>query len=434
LIDKLLASPEHARQLAYLFDDLLMDRRPDKHVTAAEWQKYLRESFAANKPYDLLVREILSADGADPKRHAAAKFYLDREAEPHLVTRDIARVFLGMNLTCCQCHDHPLVRAYKQSQYYGIFAFLSRSQVAADVKPVALSEKADGETTFTSVFDPSKAVKTANLQVPGGKIVAEPKPQKGKEYKVAPKKGVRAVPQFSRRNQLAPNLVASRQFARTAANRFWAMMMGRGLIHPIEFDHQANPPSHPKLMDKLTDELIAHKFDMRWLLKEIALSQTYQRSSDHKGETDPAKFLNASLKPLTPQQLAWSLMQAVDLPAGQRTEAQVKAIANRFAAKPGEPNPGFQATLDQTLFVSNGSLLRQWLAPRKANLTDRLAKAKGDAALADELFISVLTRRPSADEIRLVSDYMKGRDKDRPAAIQEMAWALLASAEFRFNH
>lgn len=434
LIEKLLASPEYARRLAYLFDDLFMDRRPDKNVPAAEWQKYLRDSFAANKPYDQLVREILSADGSDPKLRAAARFYLDRDAEPNLITRDISRVFLGMNLTCCQCHDHPLVNAYKQEQYYGILAFISRSQIAPGVKPVALSEKADGDTTFTSVFDPSKAVKTAVLRVPGGKIVPEPKLEKGKEYKVAPGKNVRSVPTFSRRGQLAPTLTASRQFARTAANRLWAMMLGRGLIHPVEFDHKANPPSHPALMDKMTDELIAHKFDIRWLLKEIALSRTYQRSSEQKGEPDPARFLAAAVKPLTAQELAWSLMQAVDLPAAQRNEGLVKTFVSMFAAKPGEPDSGFQATLDQTLFVSNGALLRQWLAPRPGNLADRLVKAKTDAALADELFVSVLTRRPSASEVAMVSGYLKGREKDRPAAIQELAWALLASAEFRFNH
>jgi hypothetical protein len=313
-------------------------------------------------------------------------------------------------------------------------AFIARSQITPGVKPVALSEKADGDTTFTSVFDPSKAVKTAVLRVPGGKIVSEPKSEKGKEYKVKPAKNVRSVPSFSRRSQLAPNLTASRQFARTAANRLWAMMLGRGLIHPLEFDHKANPPSHPELMDKLTDELIAHKFDIGWLLKEIAQSRTYQRSSEQKAEADPAKFLTAAVKPLTAQQLAWSLMQAVDLPAGQRNDAQVKTFVNLFGGKPGEPDAGFQATLDQTLFVSNGALLRQWLSPRKGNLTDRLAKAKSDAELADELFVSVLTRRPSASDVRLVSDFLKGREKDRPVAIEELAWALLASAEFRFNH
>src|SRR5262245_50002614 len=281
-----------------------MDRRPDKHVPAGDWRKFLVDSFAANRPYDVLVREILAADGAEPKARAAARFYLDREAEPNLLTRDVGRLFLGMNLTCCQCHDHPLVNSYKQDYYYGLFAFLARTQIAADVKPAALGEKADGDTTFTSVFDPAKTIKTAALRLPNSAIVVEPKPEKGKEYKVAPAKGVRAVPNFSRRAQLAPELTASRQFARTAANRLWALMLGRGLIHPIEFDHSANPPSHPELLDALTDQLVAHKFDVKWFLREIALSATYQHSSERKGETEPERFLAAPVKPLSAEQLA----------------------------------------------------------------------------------------------------------------------------------
>lgn len=436
LIDRLLSGPDYARHMANRFDTLLMDRRPDKHVPATEWRKFLLDAFAANMPYDALVREILSADGSDPKKRAAAKFYLDRDAEPHLVTRDIGRLFLGENLTCCQCHDHPIVNAYKQDHYYGIFAFVNRSSVSAEVKPAALAEKADGDTTFTSVFDPAKAIKTAALRLPGGPVVPEPKLEKGKEYRVAPAKGVRAVPQFSRRAQLAPTLTASRQFARTAANRFWAMMTGRGLVHPLEFDHPANPPSHPALLDLLTDEFIAHKFDVRWLLKEIALSQTYQRSSERRtgAEPEPERFLSAEMKPLSPEQLAWALMQATGLPAGERSDGAARPFVATFGGKPGAPDSGFQATLDQTLFVANGPLLRSWLAPRAGNLTDRLLKAKDTAALAEELFVSVLTRRPSADEVRDVGDYLKGRDKDRAAALQELAWALLASAEFRFNH
>ena len=105
-----------------------------KAVPVAAWHEYLRESFAANKPWDQLVREILSADGSDPKQLGPARFYLDRNRELNEVTRDISRAFLGMNLQCAQCHDHPLVADYKQEFYYGLIAFLNRSYVANDPK------------------------------------------------------------------------------------------------------------------------------------------------------------------------------------------------------------------------------------------------------------------------------------------------------------
>src|SRR5690606_7298792 len=108
-IDRLLDSPAYARHMAQVFDVMLMQRRPDKHVPAPAWQNYLRTSFQENKPYDQLAREILAANSDDPALAPAAKFYLDRDAEPNLLTRDVGRLFLGRDMQCAQCHDHPLI-------------------------------------------------------------------------------------------------------------------------------------------------------------------------------------------------------------------------------------------------------------------------------------------------------------------------------------
>jgi hypothetical protein len=455
LIDKLLASPEHARHMATVFDVMLMERRADKHVPRAQWLEFLRSSFAANKPWDQLVREMLSADGTDPKTRPAAKFLLDREAEPNLLTRDISRLLLGMNLQCCQCHDHPLVDDYKQEQYYGIYAFLNRSFLFTDnAKSVVLAEKAEGEVTFQSVFDPAKVTKTTGSRLPGGKPVVEVKFDKGKEYEVAPANGVRPVPKFSRRAQLAPQVAAADDvpFRRNAANRLWALMMGRGLVHPLDMDHSANPPSHPELLALLADELATLKFDIRAFLRELALSKTYQRSSEvppRLKDAPPGSYLVANLKPLSPEQLAWATMQATGLTDADRqalgknaNEATLHArlvgnvapFVKTFGTQAGEPQQGFQATLDQALFVSNGGLIRGWLAPRAGNLTDRLIRLKDANAVAEELYLSVLTRLPGDEERKEVAAYLQRRDKDRVAGVQELAWALLASAEFRFNH
>jgi hypothetical protein len=105
-----------------------------------------------------------------------------------------------------------------------------------------------------------------------------------------------------------------------------------------------------------------------------------------------------------------------------------------FGGKPGQPQDNLEATLDQALFLSNGKLVRGWLAPRAGNLTDRLAAMSEASAVAEELYLSVLTRMPTDEERREVADYLKGHAADRPAALRELAWALLASAEFRFNH
>jgi hypothetical protein len=455
LIDRLLTSPEHARHLATVLDVMFMERLPDKYVPHATWLEFLRSSVAANKPWDRLVHEILSSDGADPKTRPAAKFYLERQAEPNLLTRDIGRLFLGTNLQCCQCHDHPRIDDYKQAHYYGLFAFLNRSSLVVDakLKLAVLSEKADGEVTFQSVFDPAKKTENAGPRLPEGTQLKEPAVEKGKEYVVAPAAGVRAVPSFSRRSLLGPTLasVDNDQFKRNIANRLWALMMGRGLVHPLDLDHSANPPSHPELLKLLAGNIAARKFDMRGFLRELTLSQTYQRSSEPLSpgkEPEPAGYTVALLKPLTPEQLAWSLMQATGLTDAERQalgknaiEAAVYArlapnvapFVRAFGSPPGQEQE-FDARLDQALFLANGSIVRGWLAPRPGNLIDRLGKLTSTDAQAEELYLSVFTRLPSAEERKEIADFLASRSKDRTAALQDMTWALLASAEFRFNH
>jgi hypothetical protein len=457
VIDRLLASPDHIRHMENVFDVLLMERRPARLVTQAQWRDYLRTSVAANKPWDQMVSEVLSADGADPKLRAAAAFYLERGGEPHLITRDISRLFLGTNLQCAQCHDHPRVRHYKQDHYYGIYAFLNRSYLFTDKKTrqSIFAEKADGEVTYLSVFDPAKVTKSAGPRMPHRPLVKDPLLEKGKEYVVAPTKDIRGVPKYSRRAQLAGELTSAEtaQFRRNITNRLWAMMMGRGLVHPVEWHHADNPASHPELLDQLADDLMARKYDMRALLRELALSKTYQRSSEMPaGMKDVAEdsFAVAHLKPLSAEQLAWALLEATGMTDAERVAlgknltppaldarlaAQARPIIATFAGPAGQPdNQTFQATINQALFVRNGSVVQAMLTARPGSLMDRLGKLKEADEVSEELYLSVLTRLPSAEERREVADLLKARPNDRAAVVKDLAWALLASAEFRFNH
>jgi hypothetical protein len=449
LIDRLLASPEHARHLALVFDVMLMERRGDRFVPQPVWHEFLRSSFTANKPWDVLSREILAGDD-DPKARYRAKFFLERGGEPNLITRDISRLFLGMNLQCAQCHNHPRIDDYRQEHYYGVFAFVGRSSAVLDNKSrmMLLAEKADGETTFQSVFDPAKVTKTALPHAPGETGIADPPLDKAKAYVVAPAPGVASKPRYSRRAQLAAALTRADYlpFRRNIANRLWALLMGRGLVMPLDMDHSNNPPSHPELLDLLADDIATRHFDIRGFLREIALSQAYQRSSEPPSgdpEKDGPLYSTAILKPLTPEQLVFSLMQAtgqtetIRMGLGKgaseaavyaRVSVQVPAFVRTFSSPAGTTET-FDARLEQALFLANGPFLRAWLASGPGSLTARLQKLSGDA-LADELYLSIFSRLPDTDERREVADFLTRR----PGAFADLAWGLLTSTEFRFNH
>ena len=203
--------------------------------------------------------------------------------------------------------------------------------------------------------------------------------------------------------------------------------------------------------NELAKEFVAHKYDLKWLVREIAMSDAYQRSSETPpGLDDPPadRYLVAVLKPLSPEQFAYATMQATGHTDAERTalgakwtEAQLDArLASRMGPfrsilgrGPEASADGFSSTLDQTLFLKYGAAVRGLLPPRAGNLADRLGKTTNPDAVADELFAGVLSRRPTADERKDVADALKGA-KDRQTTINELVWALVASAEFRFNH
>lgn len=281
VVDQLLADPRFSRFMATTFDLMMMERQADKHIKTPQWRTYLYESFLSGKGLDQLSREILSADGVDPKLRPSVRFYLDREGETNRLTRDVGRIFFGMDLQCAQCHDHPLVDDYYQEDYYGIFAFLNRSFVfTAKDKKVFFAEKAEGNVSFTSVF--TKEAGESGPCLPTSQPIKEPEFKPGEEYQVKPAKDVRPIPKYSRRQQLATLATSGKNqaFNRNFANRLWAHMMGKGLVEPVDLNHSDNPAVNPELMDLLSDELAAMKFDVRSFLRELALSETYQRSLD----------------------------------------------------------------------------------------------------------------------------------------------------------
>ncbi|MGP0064250.1 MAG: DUF1549 domain-containing protein [Isosphaeraceae bacterium] len=291
-VDRLLASPLFARHWATTLDVMLMERRPSKKVAADDWQNYLLSAVRENRPLNQLMGELLRADGADPKLRPAARFYLDRESEPNLITRDVGRIFFGRDMQCAQCHNHPLVPDYQQSDYYGLLAFISPgyalTRKEGKNETTFHAEKAGTDLAFDSVFVKDDHHWTGP-RVPGGTELPEPMFPPGEEYTVKPADQVLPVPRYSRRAKLASLVTdgGNRAFNENLANRLWGFMMGRGLVHPVDSHHPANPPSHPELMKLLGEELVALKFDARAFLRELALTHAYQRAIDLPEETSP---------------------------------------------------------------------------------------------------------------------------------------------------
>lgn len=335
-VDRILAHPRHPLHLAEVLNVMLMERRRDQHVPAAEWMGWLQTAVRENRRWTHIARDLLTADGTDEATRPAAKFLLDRDAEPNLVARDIGRIFFGIDLQCAQCHDHPLVEDYRQIDYYGLFAFVNRTSIFTDeaAKKSYLKETAEGDAEYKSVFTGDAGRMRPRL--PGGLEIDEPRFRVGEEYSVVPDKTVRGVPKYSRRAKLG-ELVATGEndyFARNIANRMWALLMGRGLVAPIDFHHPDNPPAHPEVLALLVADLKATGYDLRHLLREIALTDAYQRSLETPSNLPAVEQLTAelsgveqSLAALTEQtEAAATALQAARDDVKNRLDAAAESI------------------------------------------------------------------------------------------------------------
>jgi hypothetical protein len=285
LVDQCLKSPRFVRHLASTLDVMLMERRADANVTADEWQAWLLQSVRSNKPWNVLAREILSADGDDAAERPAVKFALDRGSEPNLLAHDISRIFFGRDMQCAQCHDHPLVYDYLQSDYHGLLAYVVPSYVFVrkdgDTQTTLQAERAGSDLVFESVFFKGTPHRTGP-RLPDGVALDEPFFLPGDEYLVAPTANAKSVPKFSRRTKLAELATngSNQAFNQNIANRLWAHMFGRGLVHPLDLHHPDNPAADPELLRLLGERFATMNYDIQGFLREIALSGAYQRSFD----------------------------------------------------------------------------------------------------------------------------------------------------------
>ena len=450
LIDRLLAGADYPRRMADLFDGVLMERLGDHPA----WTQYLQDAFAVNKPWDRIAREILRADPVD-KANRGASFFMAKRLEHYGenpvdyngLAADVGRLFLGNDLRCAQCHDHIFITDYKQRDFQGLLAFVRNAYVHDPKGPVVGEKPTTDKLAFASVFEKLKA--ETGPRVPGRDEVAVPSFKKGDEFRkpADPKAGLPALPRFSPLSELSAQLPSpeNRAFARNTVNRLWLAMMGRGLVHPPDQHHSDNLPSNPELLDLLADEFVAHRFDVRWLLRELALSKTYQRSGVMpEGVEPPApeSFLIALEKRLSAEQLLRSMLQATgdrDSTSGKAEErtdfTELRArFLKAFANPPREPEEEFSPTLRSALFVLNDGTVVGWLEPRPGNLVDRLAGLSGADAVAEELYMSVLSRPPTAEEREEVAASLDESPDKRPTTLRDLVWSLLASTEFFTNH
>ncbi len=456
LIDRLLDDPRYARHMAELWDVLLFTRNPpgseaDKRDGI---QKWLQQRFAENAPYDKLVRELLKAEG-DSVEHGPPLYFVQYRQRPEDMTEAITQTFLGVQLQCARCHNHPF-EPWTQQDFYGMAAFLARLQIvtagkAENQNKYMVAEKSTGDILFTGSVKDSKPGQKGDPVKPKFLLAAssleEPLlPDGFKEVAKFEENKPPPAPVFSRKDQLADWIARGDNpyFARATANRVWAMFFGRGLVHPVDNLSDANKPSHPELLDALARELVEHQFDLKWLIRELCNSQTYQLSSVGS-ESDPLPrwFQQARVRPLSAEELmdSWKVATGFESsvkPDAKKKEGRFSPIDGGYMIRFfGQPNTGtgdFQGGLAEHLFLSNGPV-SQLIVTNPGGLFDTIVKSPAPwSERLDRLYLSLLNRPPTDEEKQKFAEFFATDEKSNPDRLRDAIWALMTCSEFRFNH
>jgi hypothetical protein len=509
LIDSLLAGDDYPRHMREVFDPILMDRRgaewEDKRADQ-KWFAWLENAFRQNRPWNEVVRDLIVARPNRPEDRAAVWFLYERENNAQAVAESLAPVVFGVQVKCAQCHDHMVAREIKQAHYWGMVAAFNRSKNVNTPAGPGVAESAIGG--FVSFANLKKESQAARLVFFNGRTVDEAWPKEGEKetdspdlYLVPPPKAAEttnaaanrprrrreraanadqaAVPKFSRREAFAEAVTRDNPLlARALVNRVWAMLFGRGLVHPVDLMDSKHPPSHPELLDWLGRDFERSGYDVKRLVRTLCNTKAYQldsrvargqkrtatvserpvaattqakkapdnsklpvhsdtlRPGSATAALRPDTFARALDKPLSAEQILRSLLIATGnqpdtngLAAGKSEKELRRAFIKQFPDLfPAEYN----ATLQQAMFFSNSELFDHLLAPREGNLTARLAALPEEKARVREAFAAVFGREPDAEELRECGAYLKSRTPE--AGVKQLLWAMLTSAELQLNH
>jgi hypothetical protein len=419
LIDELLAGPRYGEYLGDVWQGYLISPLADDRRTRADrLRRWLADRFNT-RTWDRVATELLTAAGKLEENPAVS--YLVEGRLPRTVpdlTDLTSRYFLGVRLSCAQCHDHPFV-AWRRQDFWGMAAFFAQVQTPGKSKLVyQVGLRDDSALTLDSLVKDG---------TPDGFLSRPPTFLGGAEPRAAKGTPSRAA--------LAAWMTApdNPYFARAAANRTWARLFGRGIVNPPDDMHEANPPSHPELLDLLARRFVESGFDLKFLTRAVVLSRAYQRTSrpGSAPEQQAALFGRMSVKVLSAGQLYDSLVVALGPPErvrGADARQDPRDEFTQFFGEAGDPDPtAYRRGIPHLLRLMNSG---QFAGRNAAARLARPGAAADDVAAG--LFLTVLSRRPTADEAELFRRHA-ARVGAVEVAARELAWALVMTSEFSLN-
>jgi hypothetical protein len=437
VVDRLLDSPAYVVHFTSVWRAVMLpeaDADLQLRFLLPNFEAWLRQRLIDGVGYDELVRELLTIPiasvGPNPQQSrelTPIAYYQAKQLKPENLAAGTARTFLGVRIECEQSHDHPFDH-WKREEFWSYASFFA-----------GVEGSGGGDGAFMAAKEEAGR---HSLKIPGLETVVQAAYLGGKQPEWKPDSNARRV--------LADWITADENpfFARAAVNRLWAEFFGTGIVDPVDDFCDQNQPSHPELLDELARSFVAHRYDVKFMIRAITASKAYQLNSiqNDRSQQDPHRFARMPLRGLTPAQLFDSLAQATGYyerfenrnPLVIADNTPRAEFLESFGQRDGSGATERATTILQALVMMNGRFVSEATSlDKSATLTalnefplmttrDRL----------ETIYLAALCREPSKDELELMTKYVDGGGptKDPKRALGDVFWALLNSSEFLFNH
>lgn len=371
-------------------------------------EPWARNHVKSNTPYDEMVRQLMTGQQGN------AFFQQALENKPEVIAGATARLFLGVKLECAQCHDDKSGGGWTRTQFWESAAFFTNRGGAGGASIMIPDKKQTVQARFLDGVSPQWRSGANSMTIWSEWLTSQNNPY----------------------------------FARATVNRMWHYMMGIGFTDPVDSASEENAPSHPELLDELSRQFVAHKFDIKWLVRAIAGTRAYQLTSarSHASQDNPRLFARFNVQGMSAEQLFDSIAEATGYlnnaprvnggfnPNGQPNTPRAEFI-QKFT-NPHEKRTETQTSILQALFLMNGKHTEDVLKNSKSLRTVQENVQGGTKRNLEELYIVTLSRKPRADELAWLTEYVEsgGPTKDRKDALADVFWALINSGEFMLNH
>jgi len=447
---------EYAANWSSIWTNILIGRNGGMErrtlISRDGMQKYLRDCFARNRPYNEMVYDLVTATGTTKPGttgfNGATNFLVMKVIEEDAVqaTSAVSKTFLGLQVQCTQCHNHPF-NEWKQQKFWEFNAFFRQT------RSLRRFENGTQDVDFAELVDQDFAGEGGNPELAdlyfqlrnGVTKVAYPVFVDGTEIG---KSGY--VEQINRRKELGKMIVQSEFLDKMIVNRMWAHFMGYGFTRPIDDLGPHNPSSHPELLEQMGADFRKASYDLKQLITWIVMSQPYGLSSKIMPENqqddptvgEPPKFTHFYSRQMRAEELYQSLVVATQADRKGSLEAQerrrnewIKQFVVAFGTDEGDETSTFNGSIPQSLMMFNGELIREAISLEPGSWLQRIANDRsGPNEKVQYLFIAGLARKAKSEEMKVAEALLRSNKGDAKAMLQDMWWAILNSNEFIINH